>query len=114
MNNLESYSKYEFHAHVYYCRDTLKQAKSLIEEISRNFSFEIGTMHEKPVGPHPLWSCQVKFYRDDFGPFVQWLILNRGKLNIFIHLCTDNNIADHTEYVCWLGESQSLKLDIFD
>ena len=114
MNNLESYLKYEFHAHVYYCRDTFKEAKSLIEEISRNFSFEIGTMHEKPVGPHPLWSCQVKFYRDDFGPFVQWLILNRGKLNIFIHLCTDNNIADHTEYVCWLGESQSLKLDIFD
>ena len=84
MNNLESYLKYEFHAHVYYCRDTFKEAKSLIEEISRKFSFEIGTMHEKPVGPHPLWSCQVKFYRDDFGPFVQWLILNRGKLNIFI------------------------------
>ena len=106
-------SKYQYHAHVYYCSETIDQAKKLIRAISDNFSFEIGRIHEKPVGPHPLWSCQIKFHGNDFGVFVQWLIVNRNGLDIFIHLCTENNISDHSDYVCWLGRSQSLKLDIF-
>lgn len=106
-------SKYQYHAHVYYCSETIDQAKKLIRAISENFSFEIGRIHEKPVGPHPLWSCQIKFHGNDFGVFVQWLIVNRNGLDIFIHLCTKDNISDHSDYVCWLGKSQSLRLDIF-
>ena len=111
--NDQDQSNCEYHAHVYYCSETIDQAKKLIGKISKNFSFEIGRIHEKPLGPHPLWSCQIKFHGNDFGIFVQWLIVNRNGLDIFIHLCTEDNISDHSDYVCWLGKSQSLKLDIF-
>ena len=77
-------SKCEYHAHVYYCNETIDQAKKLIGEIGKKFLFEIGRIHEKSVGPHPLWSCQIKFHGNDFGVFVHWLIVNRKGLDIFI------------------------------
>ena len=49
----------QFHAHIYYNSETLDQARALVEKVSKKQGVQIGRMHEKPVGPHPTWSCQL-------------------------------------------------------
>ena len=103
----------EFHAHIYFGSRTKDKAKDFMNNITDNFSLEVGTFHEKPVGPHPCWSFQVKFDTKMFGIFVPWLMVNRNRLTVFIHACTGDNLLDHTENVCWLGQVQELNLEIF-
>ncbi|MGE8385139.1 MAG: DOPA 4,5-dioxygenase family protein, partial [Pseudomonas putida] len=50
-----------YHAHVYYDAATMEQARELCEEAARLFPVTMGRMHQKPVGPHPDWSCQLAF-----------------------------------------------------
>ena len=70
----------DFHAHVYYTADSLAQARRLCEAARAQFGVEMGRMHERPVGPHPMWSCQLAFPSDQFGAVVPWLALNRDDL----------------------------------
>ena len=39
------------------------------------------TFHEKPVGPHPMWSYQLAFAPEEFAYIVGWLALNHGALD---------------------------------
>lgn len=103
-----------YHAHVYYDAATLAQAKTLCEQARDRFDLTMGRMHEKPVGPHPCWSCQLKVTPEQFGEVIPWLTLNRQGLNVFVHPETGDDYKDHAELAIWLGESQTLKLDIFE
>ncbi|MBH67945.1 MAG: 4,5-dioxygenase [Rhodospirillaceae bacterium] len=104
----------QYHAHVYFNDDTRQVAHRLKARIKKTFDVEIGSFHEKLVGPHPNWSYQIKFSGRAFGEIVPWLMRNRDGLTIFIHSCTGDNYSDHTKYVCWLGASKQLKLGIFE
>jgi aromatic ring-cleaving dioxygenase len=104
----------DYHAHIYYNKDTLLRAKELVQVISEKFDVEIGKMHEKPVGPHPMWSCQILFTPNQFSLITQWLIINRNGLTIFLHANTSNDLLDHTEHAIWMGEIVPLDLSIFE
>ena len=54
----------------------------------------MGRVHEKPVGPHPDWSCQLAFGPDKFADVMTWLALNRQGLIVFVHPETGNALAD--------------------
>ena len=41
---------------------------------------DYGRLHERPVGPHPDWSCQLAFGPEKLGDVVGSLALNRGGL----------------------------------
>lgn len=56
-----------FHAHVYYDEGSMRKAKMLCEVASSRFPINMGHMHQKPVGPHPMWSCQLAFGPEIFG-----------------------------------------------
>jgi len=56
---------------------------------------EMGRFHEKPVGPHPMWSYQLAFPVASFPDVVSWLALNRGTLDVLIHPNTDDVVRDH-------------------
>src|SRR5690554_65164 len=68
-----------YHAHLYY-QDAqgLAEARRLAEATAARFEIRVGRFHERPVGPHPLWSCQLSFAAVSFGQIVPWLALNRG------------------------------------
>lgn len=104
----------EYHAHVYYDAHTLKQAEALIDQACRELPVAIGRLHQKPVGPHPMWSCQLAFGRDVFDQVIAWLVDNRDGLTIFIHGLTGDDYADHTEHTAWLGDAVALDLSCFD
>ena len=100
-----------YHAHVYFDGQSIGQARSLCELARDTFDIEMGRVHEKYVGPHPRWSCQLAFPPEKFGELVPWLALNRDGLTIFIHAETGDVIADHTEHALWMGELLPLDLD---
>lgn len=103
----------DFHAHVYYDAVSIEQARALCEAARDRFAIPMGRMHEKPVGPHPRWSCQLIVPRDKFGEVIPWLALHRGGLTIFTHPNTGQDLEDHRDRAIWMGEMLPLNLDIF-
>lgn len=49
---------------------------------------------------------------EKFAEVTAWLALNRDGLTVFTHAETGDVMADHTQHVLWLGESQPLRLDM--
>jgi aromatic ring-cleaving dioxygenase len=102
-----------YHAHVYFDASTLEQARKLTEEAGRRFDVELGRLHEKPVGPHPNWSRQIAFDASTYRELLDWLDANRGGLTVLVHGLTGDDLADHTDHACWLGEPANLDLRLF-
>lgn len=105
----------DWHAHIYFDEASRDGARALYQRIAERFpDAEMGRFHERPVGPHPMWSYQVKFVPALFPDLVPWLALNRGSLDVFVHPNTGDGHADHSAHVMFLGKSYPLDLSIFD
>ena len=102
-----------FHFHIYYAQDTYDTAKLLANAVVQRFKVDMGRMHEKPVGPHPMWSVQLTVPLQQFSDVLTYMATNRQELTVFVHPVTGDDLADHTEYVIWLGDSKELKIQIF-
>lgn len=102
-----------YHAHVYFEQETLTFAKNLCEKSGELFGLAVGRVHQKAIGPHPKWSCQITFSSSDFDRFIPWLEQNRNDLTVLIHAVTGDNLKDHTDYAYWLGKAEALNLSIF-
>ncbi len=103
-----------FHAHVYFNAETIETARAICAECRDRFGVEMGRVHEKPVGPHPDWSCQLAFGPEKFADVMTWLALNRQGLVVFVHPETGNALADHRDHAMWMGAIRPLDLSIFD
>ena len=101
-----------YHAHVYFNAGTLAQARALCEAARDAFGIEMGRVHERPVGPHPDWSCQLAFAPEKFGEVVPWLALNRDGLCVLVHPETGDALKDHTEHAIWLGPQRPLDVSM--
>ncbi|OEY65423.1 DOPA 4,5-dioxygenase family protein [Marinobacter sp. X15-166B] len=102
-----------YHAHVYFEQETLEFARQLCTEAGERFNLRVGRFHEKPVGPHPKWSCQISFGTADFDQLVPWLDEHRQGLSILIHGLTGNDLEDHTRYAYFLGDPVELDVSMF-
>ena len=103
-----------FHAHVYFGPGTVEQARTLCTTAALRFALKMGRVHEKPVGPHPDWSCQLAFKPALFGEVVPWLAMHRAGLVVFIHPISDNDLADHRDRAMWMGAVRPLDLSVLD
>jgi aromatic ring-cleaving dioxygenase len=101
-----------YHAHVYFDLATVGAASSLCEEAARRFSVKMGRIHERPVGPHPDWSCQLSFGVSDFASVVPWLAMNRRGLVVFVHPLSGNELLDHRDHAIWMGAIRPLDLSV--
>lgn len=101
-----------YHAHVYFSESTVDQARALCEAAAQRFELVMGRVHQKPVGPHPDWSCQLAFQPAVFAQVIPWLALNRNGLVVFIHPNTDNQLLDHAQYALWMGQVRPLDLSV--
>jgi aromatic ring-cleaving dioxygenase len=100
-----------YHAHVYFDADTVAQARALCEEAGKLFKVAVGRVHERNVGPHPRWSCQIAFSAAEFDRVVPWLDAHRNGLDILVHGLSGDVIKDHTDYAYWLGNAWPLDLE---
>jgi len=103
----------QYHAHVYFNADTVVQARALVEEAGLHLLVVVGRVHERPVGPHPQWSCQIAFDAAEFDQVIGWLDTHRNGLDVLVHGLTGNDYADHTAHAMWLGNDHALDLSIF-
>ncbi|WP_024695462.1 DOPA 4,5-dioxygenase family protein [Pseudomonas syringae] len=103
-----------YHAHVYFDAQTLDQAQALCEAAAGKFAVQMGRVHQKRVGPHPDWSCQLAFEHAQFADVMLWLALNRNGLVVFTHPLTGDERLDHTEHAIWMGAVRPLDLSVFD
>ncbi|MCL1125622.1 DOPA 4,5-dioxygenase family protein [Shewanella surugensis] len=103
-----------YHAHVYFDEASLEWATKLCQQAARSFELKLGRVHQKLVGPHPCWSCQLAFAQDQYEHVIPWLDENRQGLSILIHADTGHDLKDHTDYASWLGEPLLLNLSLFD
>lgn len=107
---------HNYHAHIYFSgEDETRRARALCDRIKSAFAdrFAVGRFHGRPVGPHPRGSCQITIQPGDLETALPWLASNRDGLTLFCHLNTGNDLPDHTDHVIWLGESESLRLELF-
>jgi aromatic ring-cleaving dioxygenase len=102
-----------YHAHVYFDAETIDQARALCEEAAQTFALKMGRVHERPVGPHPDWSCQLAFGPELLGAVLPWLALNRHGLAVFLHPDTGNDLLDHSDHAIWMGAMRPLNLSVF-
>jgi DOPA 4,5-dioxygenase len=105
-----------WHAHVYFGASSREAAWALRETIQRELAelIEMGRFHEKPVGPHPMWSCQLALPAAHFSSVLSWLALNHGALDVFVHPNTGDELRDHRDCALWLGSSHALELSALD
>ena len=103
----------KYHAHVYFGEGMTEQARQLCQQATNQFGVVMGRVHEKPVGPHPHWSCQLAFDSTQFDGLIPWLDANRGGLNVLVHPQTGDSLEDHTVHATWLGEPAKLNLEMF-
>lgn len=101
-----------YHAHVYFDQQTLDFASKLCAQAGEKFGLKVGRVHQKPVGPHTQWSCQITFSHKSFDEFIPWLDTHRQNLSVLVHALTGDDLADHTEYAYWLGDDVALNLEV--
>lgn len=101
-----------WHAHVYFDASSRDVARALRETIAVALKgrMELGRIHEKPVGPHPMWSYQLVISVDGFAHVLSWLALNHGELDVFVHPNTGHALRDHRDSALWLGRTHHLNL----
>lgn len=101
-----------WHAHVYFDASSRDAAWALREVIQVELAgvMEMGRFHERPVGPHPMWSYQLAFGPAHFAQVLAWLTLNHDGLDVFIHPNTGDELRDHRDGALWLGRSHVLNL----
>ena len=101
-----------WHAHVYFDAASRDAGWALREAIAAELPgrMTLGRFHERPVGPHPMWSYQLAIAPADFAHVVGWLALNHGALAVFVHPNTDDALRDHRDSALWLGRSHTLNL----
>jgi DOPA 4,5-dioxygenase len=103
-----------FHAHLYYSDEVgAEMAKRVAQSAAELFDIRVGRFHLKPVGPHPVWSCQLSFSAEIYGEIIPWLMLNRQSLDVFVHPVTGDDYFDHTQGIGWLGQSYILDTSMF-
>lgn len=101
-----------WHAHVYFEAASRDAAWALRERIGAELAalVQVGRFHERPVGPHPMWSYQLAFAPAHFAAVMSWLTLNHGALDVFAHPNTGDELRDHRDRALWLGHSHVLNL----
>jgi aromatic ring-cleaving dioxygenase len=67
------------------------------------FRVTMGRAHERPVGRHPDWSCQLAFGPEKLCGVVGWLALKRSGLVVLVDPETGDAVKDHTQHATWLG-----------
>ena len=115
--------------HVVFQDNQREEARLLFDScieflINDDITFQNHKVFSSPVGPWPtpMWqfvlpsSPQV---HHDLGLCISWFMLNRGELSVMIHPNSrkENELGgayeDHVQNHLWLGQSMSLKIEIF-
>lgn len=94
-------------AHVYSDAARRDAAWQLCEAIAAALAAHatLGRLHEKPLGPNPMWSYPLALPAEGCAPVVGRLALNHGALDVRVHPDTGDDRRDHRDCATWPGRS---------
>jgi aromatic ring-cleaving dioxygenase len=93
-----------YHAHIYWASPAERlRALHLRQWLAERFVVQLGTVHDRPVGPHAAPMYQVAFSPGVLSPLLSWLMLNRLGLSVLVHPNTGRARDDHLIHALWLG-----------
>jgi len=101
-----------YHAHVYWTSAAERERALHVRQwLADRFVVQLGTVHDRPVGPHSVAMYQVAFTPDALAHLLPWLMLNRLGLSVLVHPNTGRARDDHLVHALWLGAPLVLHAD---
>jgi aromatic ring-cleaving dioxygenase len=99
-----------YHAHIYWNTPEQKKTALRIRSVLVDMGFNVGAIHDRPIGPHPAAMFQV-IYSTNTKNVVENIIQNmRDDLDVLLHEAINDDVRDHTEGARWLGKKLELDL----
>jgi aromatic ring-cleaving dioxygenase len=101
-----------YHAHIYWQTPAERERALVIRQwLGERFVVQLGTIHDRPIGPHGVPMYQVAFTPDVFAALTPWLMLNRLGLSVLVHPNTGRARDDHAVHAIWLGPPLPLHVE---
>jgi aromatic ring-cleaving dioxygenase len=102
-----------YHAHIYYGSSARAAAAALRDRFKANPKVHfVGSMTDRPVGPHPIAQFEVHFSQEMRETIIA--AITATGLTALVHPLTDDDLADHTTLGHWIGEPLALDLSVLD
>ena len=101
-----------YHAHIYWTSVVERERALHVRQwLGERFVVQLGTVHDRPVGPHSAPMYQVAFTPSVLAELLPWLMLNRLGLSVLVHPNTGRARDDHRVHALWLGDRLALNTD---
>jgi aromatic ring-cleaving dioxygenase len=101
-----------YHAHIYWTSPEQRERALRVRQwLAERFVVQLGTIHDRLVGPHGAPMYQVAFTPAVLEALLPWLMLNRLGLSVLVHPNTGRARDDHLSHALWLGEPLAVYAD---